>query len=76
VSLTLAFTIRSESRRLFKETGKLITNLERLTEVVNRLAPKGVKEYRLSPKEEKLLVLLTRLIEDYERKRDPMPEAA
>ncbi len=37
--------------------------LEHLTEEVNRLATKGIKENRLSPEEEKLPALLTRLIE-------------
>ena len=52
--------------------------LERLTEEVNRLVTKGIKEDSLSPEEEKLLGLLTRLIEDYEQKRfaDAAPEAA
>jgi hypothetical protein len=61
----------------------VITNdaeLERLTEEVNRLVTKGIKENRLSPEEEKLLALLTRLIEDYEQRHEPMsdvvPEAA
>jgi hypothetical protein len=54
--------------------------LERLTEEVNRLVTKGIKEDRLSPEEEKMLALLTRLIEDYEqqqaREHDATPEAA
>ncbi len=54
--------------------------LERLTEEVNRLVTKGIKEDRLSPEEEKLLALLTRLIEDYEQQHEPLntavPEAA
>ncbi len=57
----------------------VITNddeLERLTEVVNRLVTRGVKENRLSPEEEKLLALLTRLIEDYEQKLEPMNDVA
>jgi HTH-type transcriptional regulator/antitoxin HigA len=49
--------------------------LERLTEVVNRLVTKGIKENHLSPEEEKLLALLTRLIEDYEQKHEPMDDA-
>jgi hypothetical protein len=36
----------------------------------------GVKENHLGPEEEKLLVLLTLLIEDYERKGHPMNDAA
>lgn len=52
--------------------------LARLTEEVNRLVTKGIKENRLSPEEEKLLGLLTRLIEDYEQRRfaNATPEAA
>lgn len=54
--------------------------LERLIEEVNRLVTKGIKENRLSPEEEKLLALLTQLIEDYERRHEPLndvvPEAA
>ncbi len=42
--------------------------LERLTEEVNRLVNKGSKQERLAPEEEKLLALLTRLIEDYEQR--------
>ncbi len=42
--------------------------LERLTEEVNRLVSKGIKQERLAPEEEKLLALLTRLIEDYEQR--------
>ncbi|TAH50591.1 MAG: hypothetical protein EYC68_13820 [Chloroflexota bacterium] len=41
--------------------------LERLTEEVNRLVSKGIKQERLAPEEEKLLALLTRLIQDYEQ---------
>lgn len=49
--------------------------LERLTEEVNRLVTKGIKANRLSPAEEKLLALLTRLIEDYEQQHEPLTEA-
>ena len=41
--------------------------LDRLTEIVERLITKDIKEGSLSPEEDKLLELLTRLIEDYER---------
>lgn len=44
------------------------SELERLTEEANRLVSKGIKEERLSPEEEKLLALLTQLIEDYEKR--------
>jgi hypothetical protein len=50
--------------------------LERLTEEVNRLVTKGIKESRLSPEEEKLLALLTQLIEDYEQRDEALDEAA
>lgn len=42
--------------------------LARLTEEANRLVSKGIREERLSPEEEKLLALLTQLIEDYEER--------
>jgi hypothetical protein len=45
--------------------------LERLTEEVNRLMTKGITEDGLAPEEEKLLALLTRLIEDYEQENEP-----
>jgi hypothetical protein len=48
--------------------------LERLTEEVNHLVTKGIKENQLSPEEEKLLALLTRLIEDYEQRHEPINE--
>jgi hypothetical protein len=41
--------------------------LERLTDVVNRLVTKGIKQDRLSAEEEKLLALITHLIEEYEQ---------
>ena len=46
--------------------------LERLTEEVNRLVTKGIRENQLRPEEEKLLVLLTRLIEDYEQQQESL----
>jgi hypothetical protein len=46
--------------------------LERLTEEVNRLVTKGIKDDGLAPEEEKLIALLTRLIEDYEQKHEPV----
>ena len=49
--------------------------LERLTEEVNVLVTKGIKQDGLSPEEEKLLTLLTRLIEDYEERHDPIGDA-
>jgi hypothetical protein len=41
--------------------------LERVTEEVNGLVTKGIKPDGLAPEEERLLALLTRLIEDYEQ---------
>ena len=48
------------------------TELERLTEEVNRLMTKGIGEDGLAPEEEELLALLTRLIEDYEEKNQSL----
>jgi HTH-type transcriptional regulator / antitoxin HigA len=48
--------------------------LERLTEEVNHLVTKGIKEDSLSPEEEKLLELLSVLIESYEDEHYPIPE--
>ena len=48
----------------------VITNdaeLDRLTEVANQFVSKGIRQNGLSPEENKLLDLLVRLIEDYER---------
>ncbi len=50
--------------------------LERLTEQVDRLMTKGIKQGELNPEEEKLLELLTILIETYEDEHYPMPEVA
>jgi hypothetical protein len=48
--------------------------LERLTEEVNRLVTKGIKKDGLDPEEERLLALLTRLIEDYEQRHEPISQ--
>lgn len=50
--------------------------LERLTEEVNRLMTRGIKEDGLGPEEEKLLALLTHLIEDYEQRHEPLDDVA
>lgn len=50
--------------------------LERLTDEVNRLITKGIKENGLAPEEERLLALLTRLIEDYEQRFEPINDTA
>lgn len=47
--------------------------LERAEEIVNRLLSKG--EERLSPEEEKLLELISDLIEKYEDEHYPIPES-
>ncbi len=49
--------------------------LERLTEEVDRLITKGIKQGNLSPEEEKLLDLLSYLVESYEDEHYPMPES-
>ena len=48
--------------------------LERLTEEVDRLMTKGIKQGDLSPEEENLLELLAILVESYEDEHYPMPE--
>ncbi len=48
--------------------------LERLTEEVNRLMTKGIKQGELNPEEERLLELLSVLIESYEDEHYPFPE--
>lgn len=50
--------------------------LERLTEQVDRLMTKGIKQGKLSPEEEKLLELLSVLIESYEDEHYPFPEVS
>jgi HTH-type transcriptional regulator / antitoxin HigA len=50
--------------------------LERLTAEVDRLMTKGIKEDGLSPEEEKLLDLLSVLIESYEDEHYPFPKAS
>jgi len=50
------------------------SELERLTEEVDSLMTKGIKQGNLSPEEESLLELLGILIESYEDKHYPMPE--
>ena len=48
--------------------------LDRMTEQVDHLMTKGIKEDGLSPEEEKLLDLLSVLIENYEDEHYPFPE--
>jgi len=52
------------------------SELERLTQEVDRLITKGVKQGELSLEEESLLELLSILIESYEDEHYPMPEVA
>ncbi|MGI8639225.1 MAG: helix-turn-helix domain-containing protein [Pyrinomonadaceae bacterium] len=57
----------------------VITNdeeLERLTQEVDRLITKDIKQGSLSPEEDKLLELLSVLIEEYEDKHYPIPDAS
>lgn len=49
-------------------------DLERLTAEVDRLMTKGIKDGNLSPEEERLLELLSYLIENYEDEHYPIPE--
>lgn len=48
--------------------------LERLTEEVDRLMTKGIKQGELSPEEESLLELLAILVEAYEDEHYPIPD--
>ncbi|HEX8195450.1 MAG TPA: hypothetical protein VF571_04505 [Pyrinomonadaceae bacterium] len=50
------------------------TELDRLTEVANRLATKGIKENGLSLEENRLLELVVKLIEDYESEHYPIED--
>lgn len=50
--------------------------LERLTEEIDRLMTKGIREGELSPEEEQLLELLSVLVESYEDEHYPMPESS
>jgi len=52
------------------------SELERLTVEVDRLMTKGIKEGALSPEEERLLELLSVLVESYEDEHYPMPDVA
>lgn len=56
----------------------VITNdeeLDRLTQEIDRLITKDIKQGNLSPEEDKLLELLALLVEEYEDKHYPIPEA-
>ena len=50
--------------------------LERLTEEIDRLMTKGIREGDLSPEEEQLLELLSVLVESYEDEHYPFPESS
>ncbi len=57
----------------------VITNddeLERLTQEIDRLITKDIKQGSLSPEEDRLLELLGLLVEEYEDKHYPIPEVA
>lgn len=56
-----------------------ITNdeeLERMTEQIDRLITKDIKQGSLSPEEDRLLELLSVLVEEYEDKHYPIPDAS
>lgn len=50
--------------------------LERMTEEIDRLMTKGIREGELSPEEEQLLELLSVLVESFEDEHYPMPESS
>lgn len=57
----------------------VITNdeeLDRLTREIDRLLTKDIKQGSLSPEEDKLLELLSLLVEEYEDEHYPIPEAS
>src|SRR4051812_6702232 len=47
---------------------------ERLVEEINRLMTKGIAR-SLSPEEDRVLLLLIKLVEDYEKENYPIPQA-
>ena len=64
---------------LMETLPSVITNegeLDEMTAVVDRLISKGVKDGTLAPEENRLLELLSTLIEAYEDFHYPMPEAS
>lgn len=50
--------------------------LERLTDEIDRLMSKGIRENGLSPEEEELLELLSTLVENYEDEHYPIEDAS
>ncbi len=50
--------------------------LERMTEEIDRLITKDIKQGSLSPEEDRLLELLSVLVEEYEDKHYPIPDAS
>jgi HTH-type transcriptional regulator/antitoxin HigA len=64
---------------LMQTLPSVITNddeLEPMTQAVDRLMTKGIKDGDLSPEEDSLLELLSTLIESYEDEHYPIPEAS
>lgn len=64
---------------LMKVLPSVITNdeeLERLTQEIDRLVTKDIKQGSLSPEEDKMLKLLSLLVEEYEDEHYPIPEAS
>ena len=50
--------------------------LERLSQEIDRLITKDIKQGSLSPEEDRLLELLSLLVEEYEDKHYPIPESS
>ncbi len=51
------------------------TELDEMTEQLNQLITKGIRRDGLSPEEDKLVELLSKLIEDYEEEHYPIPDS-
>lgn len=51
------------------------TELDEMTEQLNQLITKGIRQDGLSPEEDKLVDLLSKLIEDYEDEHYPIPDS-
>lgn len=76
--MTVNFDKTKYGHLLMETLPSVITSedeLDRLTEVVNHLISKGIREDDLSPEESTLLDLLCNLIEDFEDERYPIEDA-
>ncbi len=77
--MTANFDRTKYGRLLLETLPSVITNdqeLEQMTEEVDRLMTKGIKNGDLSPEEDSLLELLSVLIESYEDVHYPIPEVS